>query len=99
MSGNRPRVGVRAATRGLAALAVLLTTVGSVLAHSGHVAHDGANGGGGVLLPAAVLGGGVLVVGTSVVLERRGEIGGRLRDLGTLLGIVGVLAGLTLVLV
>mgnify|MGYP000495351306 CR=1 FL=1 len=99
MSSDTPRVGVRAATRAVAALAVLLTTGGSVLAHSGHVAHDGTSGGGGVLLPAAVLGGGVLVVGTSVVLERRGEISGRLRDLGTILGLVSVLAGLTLVLV
>jgi len=99
MSSDTFRVGARAATRAVAALAALLTTVGSVLAHSGHVAHEGTTGSGGVLLPAAVLGGGVLVVGTSVVLERRGEIGGRLRDMGTLLGLVGVLAGITLVLV
>lgn len=75
-----------------AVLALLSVAVGSTLAHSEHVSHSS----GPDLLPPAVFLGGVLVGGTALVLDHRGELNRRLADFGVALGALGVLAGIGL---
>jgi hypothetical protein len=77
-----------------------LAVTGTALAHSGHEEHAGASGGGASLaLPAALLVGSVLVLGTSVYLNRTDQLDGKLADAGVLLGVLGLLAGITIGLV
>ena len=85
--------------RTVTALLGLSLSVGTVGAHSGHETHAADAGGAGLALPAAVLGGGVLVLGTSVYLNRTDQLDGRLADAGVLLGALALLVGLTLGLV
>jgi len=89
----------KSVTRVLAVLATLLLATGPSLAHGGHDGHAGATGGTDPLVPAALVGGGVLVLGTATYLAHRGRLDDRLADLGVLLGIVGLLAGAALALV
>lgn len=67
-----------------------------VVAHSGHGHADGSSGG--VLLPAAILLGSGAVLGTSVYLDRRGEIEGWMVRAAHLLAVLGLLAGTLLAL-
>ena len=85
--------------RTLTALVGLSSSVGAAVAHSGHETHATDAGGAGLAVPAAVLAGGVLVLGTSVYLSRTDQLDGRLADAGVLLGVLGLLVGLTLGLV
>jgi hypothetical protein len=86
-------------SRTVTALLGLLLSAGAAGAHSGHETHAADAGGAGLALPAAVLGGGLLVLGTSVYLNRTDQLDGRLADAGVLLGALGLLVGLTLGLV
>jgi|GEM_PF-2874370 len=101
MSTDSPPAHTGAAARLLAGLATCLAATAPALAHSGHTTHTpaGGTGGAGLALPAALIGGGLLVLGTSVYLDRSGDLDGRFKDLGVLVGVVGLLAGLTLGLV
>ncbi len=88
------------AARALAVLWSAIAFAGTTLAHSGHQEHAGAAGSGGSLaLPAALLVGSVLVLGTSVYLNRTDQLDGKLADAGVLLGVLGLLAGITIGLV
>lgn len=77
-------------------LATLLLATGTVVAHAGE---EHAETGTDPLLPLALVGGGVLVLGTSAYLDHADQRDDRLANLGVLLGIVGLLAGITLSLV
>jgi hypothetical protein len=78
-------------------LVIVVLATGPALAHSGHQQHAGT--GTDPLLPLALVGGGVLVLGTSVYLDRVDELSDRLASLGVLLGIAGLMAGIALGLV
>lgn len=92
----RSRASLRAIARGAPVLLGWSTTVGAALAHSGHDHPE--SGGGGLLLPAALLFGSMAILGTSVYLDRAGEIEGWMARAGVLLGIVGLFAAALLVL-
>lgn len=78
--------------RPLGVLVTLAVAVGPVLAHPEHSGHDGGTD----LLPPVVFLAGVLVLGTALVLDYRGDLGRRLADAGVALGALGVVAGLGL---
>lgn len=77
-------------------LATLVLATGTAMAHTGH---EHAGSGTDPLLQLALVGGGVLVLGTSAYLDHADQVDERLANLGVLLGIVGLMAGITLSLV
>lgn len=77
-------------------LTTLLLATGTAVAHTGH---EHAGSGTDPLLPLALVGAGVLVLGTSAYLDHADQLDDRLANLGVLLGIVGLMAGITLSLV
>lgn len=85
-------------SRGVTVLAAMLAVVGRVAGHGGHSGHA-TSGGQDVALVTAVVGGSLLVLGTSVYLDHNGALDGKWADTGVLLGVVGLLAGMTLAIV
>ncbi len=83
--------------RALAALVGLVVVSGRAGAHAGHRSHDG--GGLHPAIPAAVFLGSVLLLGTAVYLDHRGDLDRTLADVGVAVGVVGLLAAVALLFI
>jgi len=71
---------------------VVLAAAGVAAGHPEHASHEP----GTPLVPPAVFLAGVLVLGTALLLDYRGQLGRRLADVSVALGALGVLAGIGL---